>query len=80
MSGFFAKVVQHSVLVLGAGWCGLVAAQPYGMDQHRLVGLFLNGTLPSSLPTSTNWQVVDAFPNLRFAYSFQYTASLLPGN
>lgn len=57
------RLAAVAALVLG----GLTAfAQPYGLDQRPVVGPFLDGALPSTRQTSTDWQVVEAFPNLTF--------------
>ena len=45
----------------------LADAQPYGLDAPTPVGAFLNGVMPSRTPQSpgsSNWTVVDAFPDL----------------
>lgn len=43
-----------------------IQAQPYGLANRPAVGPFLNGVLPPAESVVTGWQVVDAFPNLRF--------------
>lgn len=59
------------LMLIGVFLVGLptpaVKAQQYGLDAAVAIGPFLDGTLPTRTPNapgSSNWDLVDAFPNL----------------